>query len=59
MKKESKMGSTIKVPVKSINNYPQGKSGGGTKKISGPVDRSISGNATKSGGIFRPTKGKS
>lgn len=50
------MGSTIKVPVKSINNYNQGKSGGGTKTISGPADRSISGNATKSGGIFRPTK---
>jgi hypothetical protein len=50
------MGSTIKAPVRETNNYKQGRSGGGTMKKSGPVDRKISGNPTKSGGIYRPTK---
>lgn len=46
----------IKVPLKETNNYDQGKSGSGTKKLSGPV-KSVSKNPTTGGGIYRATKG--
>lgn len=47
-----------KVPLKESNNYPQGRSGGGTMKKPGPATgRSGHVNPTKSGGIYRPTKG--
>ena len=49
-----------KVPVRETNNYNQARSGTGTKKKPGPAKgRRGHVNATKSGGIFRPTKGKS
>lgn len=44
---------------KEVNNQKQGKSGAKVKRVSGPAVGGASGNATKSGGIFRPTKGKS
>jgi uncharacterized protein YjcR len=43
---------------KEVNNQKQGKSGAKVKRVSGPAVGEASGNATKSGGIFRPTKGK-
>lgn len=46
-----------KVPKREITNQGQGKSGSGTMKKPGPVGRT-SGNPTKGGGIYRPTKGK-
>jgi len=45
-----------KVPLKETNNQSGGKSGGATKQLSGPV-KNVSKNPTKSGGIFRATKG--
>lgn len=45
-----------KVPLKESNNHSQGRSGAGTKKLAGPV-KSVKHNPTKSGGIFRATKG--
>lgn len=37
-----------KVPVKEVNNYPQGKSGAKVKIIKGPpVGGSVAGNGTK------------
>ena len=44
---------------KEINNYKQGKTGAGTKKMGGPAKgkRGIV-NPTKGGGIYRSTKGK-
>ena len=39
------------------NNYPQGRSGGGTKILAGPV-KSVKHNAVSGGGINRATKGK-
>jgi len=46
----------VKVPLKESNNYDQGKSGSGSKKLPGPT-KSVKQNPTKSGGIYRPTKG--
>ncbi len=46
------------VPLKEINNHPQGRSGGGTLKHKGPVG-ATPGNKTSGGGINRRTKGKS
>ena len=46
-----------KVPLKERNNHSQGRSGGGTPMKSGPAVGKTSGNATKGGGINRPTKG--
>lgn len=43
---------------KEVNNQKQGKSGGKVMRKSGPAVGKASGNKTKSGGIFRPTKGK-
>lgn len=43
---------------KEVNNQKQGKSGAKVMRKSGPAVGKASGNATKSGGIFRPTKGK-
>ena len=43
---------------KEQNNQKQGKSGAKVKQVNGPARGKTSGNATKSGGIFRPTKGK-
>lgn len=51
------MQSVGKVPLKESNNHAQGRSGGGGKKLGGPV-KSVKQNPTKGGGIFRPTKGK-
>lgn len=48
-----------KVPYKEINNHKQAKSGTGVVKKSGPATgRKGHVNPTKSGGIFRPTKGQ-
>ena len=44
--------------AKVITNQSQGKSGAKVKQVRGPVPKQ-SGNPTKSGGIFRPTKGSS
>ena len=44
---------------KETNNQKQGKSGAKVKTVSGPAVGGASGNPAKSGGIFRPTKGKS
>ena len=41
---------------KEQNNQKQGKSGAKVKMVRGPVGKQ-SGNATKSGGVFRATKG--
>jgi hypothetical protein len=41
---------------KEVNNQKQGKSGAKVDIKRGPVGKQ-SGNPTKSGGIFRPTKG--
>lgn len=48
-----------KVNFKETNNHKQGRSGSETPKKPGPAkgNRGIV-NPTKSGGIFRPTKGK-
>jgi len=43
---------------KEVNNQKQGKSGAKVMQKTGPAVGGASGNATKSGGIFRPTKGK-
>lgn len=42
---------------KEKNNQKQGRSGSKVKTISGPI-KGASGNATKGGGITRPTRGK-
>lgn len=47
----------VKSVGKEKNNFKQGRSGSKVKTISGSI-KGASGNATKSGGIFRPTKGK-
>jgi len=47
----------VKPLMKERNNQKQGRSGSKVKTVSGPV-KSASGNATKKGGVFRPTKGK-
>ena len=49
-----------RVKFRETNNHPQGRSGSGTMKKSGPAKgrRGVV-NPTKSGGIYRPTKGKS
>ena len=39
------------------NNYPQGRSGGETKILAGPV-KSVKSNPTQGGGVNRATKGK-
>jgi len=44
---------------KEVNNQKQGKSGAKVKRVSGPAVGGASGNPPKSGGVFRPTKGKS
>jgi len=41
---------------KESNNYSQGKSGSGTKKLPGMI-KGASGNPTKGGGINRATTG--
>lgn len=41
---------------KEHNNYPQGRSGGGTKKLTGPL-KGASGNPVKGGGVNRRTSG--
>ena len=43
---------------KEQNNQKGGKSGAKVRTVSGPAVGGASGNATKSGGIFRATKGK-
>jgi hypothetical protein len=44
---------------KEVNNQKQGKTGAKVKQVIGPaVAGDTSGNSTKSGGIFRATKGK-
>jgi hypothetical protein len=43
---------------KEVNNQGGGKSGAKVKRVSGPAVGGASGNATKSGGVFRATKGK-
>jgi hypothetical protein len=50
----------MKVPVREITNQNQAKSGTATPKKRGPAagNKGIQ-NPTKSGGIFRPTKGQS
>lgn len=47
-----------KVKYSETNNYPQGRSGSKVRIISGPAVGNTSGNATKSGGIMEPTKGR-
>jgi hypothetical protein len=48
-----------KVQVTEKNNYPQGRSGGETKKNEGPATGAgIRHNPTNEGGINRATKGK-
>lgn len=49
------MNNVQKVPLKESNNYSQGRSGSGTKKLPGPV-KSVAKNPTKGGGIHRATK---
>jgi len=51
--------SAGKVSYTEKNNHKQGRSGAGTPKKPGPAKgrRGIV-NPTKSGGIFRPTKGR-
>lgn len=45
------------IPLKEMNNYPQGKSGSETKKMWGPaVGNTKQGNPTMNGGINRATK---
>lgn len=44
-----------KVPLKESNNFKQGRSGSGAKKISGPVG-GVKKNPMMGGGINRPTK---
>ena len=46
-----------RVKGREKSNYPQGRSGGGTKKLAGPV-KSVAHNPVKSGGINRATQGK-
>jgi len=54
--------SAGKTKYQERNNHPQGRSGGKVRTIPGPaVGKSggrKSGNPTKGGGIYRPTKGK-
>ena len=51
--------SAGKVSYTEKNSQKQGKSGTGTPKKKGPATGKTSNpNPTKSGGIFRPTKGK-
>lgn len=48
-----------KVKYRETNNHPQGRSGGGTMRKSGPAKgRKGVVNPTKGGGIFEPTKGR-
>ena len=51
--------SAGKVKYNETNNYKQGRSGSKVKTIPGPAKgrRGVV-NPVKSGGIFRPTKGK-
>lgn len=44
--------------MKETNNYPQGKSGGKVKTMSGPAKGHASGNRIKGGGITEATRGK-
>lgn len=46
-----------RVASKESNNQSQGRSGGDTKKLPGPV-RSVAHNPTKGGGINRATQGR-
>ncbi len=46
------------MPLKEINNHPQGRSSSGTLKHPGPVGPTP-GNKTSGGGINRATKGRS
>ena len=47
-----------RVPLKEINNHPQGRRGSKVKTVSGPAVGHASGNPTKRGGIMQPTRGK-
>lgn len=49
------MPNQTKVAIKESNNYKQGRTGSGPKKISGPVG-SVKKNPTMGGGINRSTK---
>ena len=49
------VGGLARAKAKEQSNYPQGRSGGGTKKLAGPV-KSVAHNPVKSGGINRATK---
>lgn len=54
--------SAGKAKFNERNNHPQGRSGAKVPIKPGPAKGKVgrkSGNPTKSGGIFRPTKGKS
>ncbi len=57
MAKDTNLGARA-IRLKEINNHPQGRSGSGTLKHKGPVG-ATPGNKINSGGINRPTKGKS
>lgn len=46
----------VRAPMKEQSNHPQGRSGGGTKKLGGPV-KSVKQNPTKGGGIYRKPNG--
>lgn len=46
----------VKVPLKESNNHSQGKSGSGTKMLSGPA-KNPKQNPTKGGGIYRKPNG--
>ena len=47
-----------RMSVKESNNQKGGKSGSGTRQVSGPAASSIKSNPTKGGGINRATKGR-
>lgn len=50
--------SAGKCKLREINNQNQGKSGSKVKCVRGPATGRTKGNATKSGGIMQPTRGK-
>ena len=59
MNKQNRGGSMKGKLYKERTNQGQGKKGGKVPCKVGPVgSRVLPGNATKKGGVFRPTKGK-
>ena len=48
----------VQKAMKEVNNYSGGKSGSKVTEKKGPANKGVlETNPTKSGGIFRPTKG--